>query len=224
MAIRYVLCAFEISNSLCGSDIQFHAFTSWVDANFAKICQFCFNSLKNTYEKSTCPNCRRPYDEKTIQYKIPTAEEFKADQANKTKKQAAARRRETEKKEVESSSRRNLAGVRVKQQNLVYVIGLVPQIKDESSLLQTLRGVDYFGQYGDIDKIVVSKAKPGAPSQGVGVYITYARREDAALCIATIDGSVKWRPSTESSVWYHEILLRISTWRDVHQQELQLPS
>ena len=73
---------------------------------------------------------------------------------------------------------------------MVYVIGLVPQIKDESSLLQTLRGVDYFGQYGDIDKIVVSKAKPGAPSQGVGVYITYARREDAALCIATIDGSV----------------------------------
>ena len=155
-----------------------------------QICQFCFNSLKNTYEKSTCPNCRRPYDEKTIQYKIPTAEEFKADQQNKTKKQAAARRKETEKKEVETSSRRNLAGVRVKQQNLVYVIGLLPQIKDESTLLQTLRGPDYFGQYGDIDKIVVSKAKPGSTNQGIGVYVTYARKEDAALCISTVDGSV----------------------------------
>ena len=109
---------------------------------------------------------------------------------NKTKKQAAAKRKETEKKEVETSSRRNLAGVRVKQQNLVYVIGLVPQIKDEHALLQMLRGSDYFGQYGEIEKIVVSKAKPGAANQGVGVYITYARKEDAALCIQTIDGTV----------------------------------
>ncbi|EXJ91372.1 hypothetical protein A1O1_04484 [Capronia coronata CBS 617.96] len=155
-----------------------------------QICQFCFNSLKNTYEKSTCPNCRRPYDEKTIQYKIPTAEEFKLDQLNKNKKQAAAKRKETEKREVENSSRRNLAGVRVKQQNLVYVIGLIPQIKDEQALLQTLRGPDYFGQYGEIEKIVVSKAKPGAANQGIGVYVTYARKEDAALCINTVDGSL----------------------------------
>ncbi|KAJ4509288.1 transcriptional repressor general negative regulator of transcription subunit 4 [Exophiala dermatitidis] len=154
-----------------------------------QICQFCFNSLKNTYEKSTCPNCRRPYDEKTIQYKIPTAEEFKLDQMNKNKK-AAAKRKETEKREVENSSRRNLAGVRVKQQNLVYVIGLIPQIKDEQALLQTLRGPEYFGQYGEIEKIVVSKAKPGAANQGIGVYVTYARKEDAALCINTVDGSL----------------------------------
>jgi CCR4-NOT transcription complex subunit 4 len=155
-----------------------------------QICQFCFNSLKTTYEKSTCPNCRRPYDEKTIQYKIPTAEEFKADQLNKNKKQAAAKRKETEKREVENSSRRNLAGVRVKQQNLVYVIGLIPSLKDEQTLLQTLRGPEYFGQYGEIDKIVVSKAKPGAANQGIGVYVTYARKEDAALCINTVDGSL----------------------------------
>lgn len=158
--------------------------------NLHQICQFCFNSLKNTYEKSTCPNCRRPYDEKTIQYKIPTAEEFKLDQLNKNKKQAAAKRKETEKREVENSSRRNLAGVRVKQQNLVYVIGLIPSIKDEQALLQTLRGPEFFGQYGDIEKIVVSKAKPGAANQGIGVYVTYARKEDAALCISTVDGSL----------------------------------
>jgi CCR4-NOT transcription complex subunit 4 len=154
-----------------------------------QICQFCYNSLKTTYEKSNCPNCRRPYDEKTIQYKIPTAEEFKLDQQAKNRKQAAAKRKETEKKEVENSSRRNLAGVRVKQQNLVYVIGLVPDLKDEPKLLQTLRGKDYFGQYGEIEKIVVSKAKPGQTNQGVGVYVTFARKEDAAVCIAAIDGT-----------------------------------
>ena len=91
---------------------------------------------------------------------------------------------------MENSSRRNLAGVRVKQQNLVYIIGLIPSIRDEQALLQTLRGPDYFGQYGEIEKIVVSKAKPGAANQGIGVYVTYARKEDAALCINSVDGSL----------------------------------
>jgi len=78
----------------------------------------------------------------------------------------------------------------VKQTNLVYVIGLIPTIKDESSLLQTLRGPEYFGQYGEIEKIVVSKAKASSASQGIGVYVTYTRKEDAALCIQTVDGSM----------------------------------
>lgn len=78
----------------------------------------------------------------------------------------------------------------MKQQNLVYVIGLIPSLKDEQALLQTLRGPEFFGQYGDIEKIVVSKAKPGAANQGIGVYVTYARKEDAALCISTVDGSL----------------------------------
>lgn len=154
-----------------------------------QICQFCFNTMKTTYEKSNCPNCRRPYDESTIQYKVPTAEELKADQLNKNKKLAATKRKETEKREVEASTRRNLAGVRVKQQNLVYVIGLDPNKKDEATLMETLRGKEYFGQYGPIEKIVVSKPKPGVANQGVGVYVTFRNKEDAALCISAVDGS-----------------------------------
>jgi CCR4-NOT transcription complex subunit 4 len=70
------------------------------------------------------------------------------------------------------------------------VIGLNPTIRDENQLLMTLRGPEYFGQYGEIDKIVVSKAKPGGnPNQGIGVYVTYATRADAATCIASVDGS-----------------------------------
>lgn len=76
------------------------------------------------------------------------------------------------------------------QKNLVYVIGLNPTARDENQLLQTLRGDKYFGQYGEIDKIVVSKAKPGGnPNQGIGVYVTFTRKEDAATCIACVDGS-----------------------------------
>ncbi|KAJ5168634.1 uncharacterized protein N7482_004228 [Penicillium canariense] len=155
-----------------------------------QICQFCYNNIKTHSEEGRCPNCRRPYDDSTIQYKIPDAEEFKADLALKHRKAAAAKKKEAEKREIEASSRKNLAGVRVVQKNLVYVIGLNPTIRDENQLLQTLRGRDYFGQYGDIEKIVVSKAKPGGnPHQGIGVYVTFSRKLDAATCIAAVDGS-----------------------------------
>ncbi|KAJ5776327.1 uncharacterized protein N7511_001338 [Penicillium nucicola] len=155
-----------------------------------QICQFCYNNIKTHSEEGRCPNCRRGYDESTIQYKIPDAEEFKADLALKHRKAAAAKKKEAEKREIEASSRKNLAGVRVVQKNLVYVIGLNPTIRDENQLLQTLRGREYFGQYGEIEKIVVSKAKPGGnPNQGIGVYVTFSRKLDAALCINAVDGS-----------------------------------
>jgi CCR4-NOT transcription complex subunit 4 len=156
-----------------------------------QICQFCFNNIKTHNEEGRCPNCRRVYDESTIQYKVPDADEFKADLALKHRKAAAAKKKEVEKREIEASSRKNLAGVRVVQKNLVYVIGLNPTIRDESQLLQTLRGPEYFGQYGDIEKIVVSKAKPGGnPNQGIGVYVTFARKVDAATCITAVDNSL----------------------------------
>ena len=121
---------------------------------------------------------------------MPTSEELKMDQLNRNKKLAAAKRKEAEKREVETSNRRNLAGVRVKQQNLVYVIGLEPtNKKDEATLMETLRGKDFFGQYGPIEKIVVSKPKPGSVNQSVGVYVTFRNREDAATCINCVDGS-----------------------------------
>ncbi|KAL3471545.1 hypothetical protein BJX99DRAFT_237338 [Aspergillus californicus] len=155
-----------------------------------QICQFCYNNIKTHSEEGRCPNCRRAYDDSTIQYKVPDVDEFKADLALKHRKAAAAKKKEAEKREIEASSRKNLAGVRVVQKNLVYVIGLNPTIRDESQLLQTLRGRDYFGQYGDIEKIVVSKAKPGGnPNQGIGVYVTYTRKLDAAMCINAVDGS-----------------------------------
>ena len=114
---------------------------------------------------------------------------FKADVALQARKKAAARQKEAERRLAESSSRKNLAGLRVVQKNLVYVVGLNPKIREED-LLQTLRGDQYFGQYGKIIKIVVSKAKEGSGgSQSIGVYVTFARKQDAASCIAAVDGS-----------------------------------
>lgn len=113
----------------------------------------------------------------------------KAENAAKAKKQAAMRQKEAQKKEADHLNRKHLSGLRVVQKNLVYVTGLSPRIQEEQ-LLETLRGDQYFGQYGKIIKIVVSKAKQGShPSQSVGVYVTFARKEDAATCIAAVDGS-----------------------------------
>lgn len=109
--------------------------------------------------------------------------------ALKAKKNAQARQKEAQKQEADTLSRKHLSGLRVVQKNLVYVTGLTPTIR-EDRLLDTLRGSDYFGQYGKIIKIVVSKARENAPQQTtVGVYVTFARKEDAAACIAAVDGS-----------------------------------
>ena len=109
--------------------------------------------------------------------------------ALQARKKAAARQKEVERRQVETLNRKHLAGLRVVQKNLVYVVGLNPKIREED-LLQTLRGDQYFGQYGKIFKIVVSKAKEGAGGkQSIGVYVTFVRKEDAASCIAAVDGS-----------------------------------
>jgi CCR4-NOT transcription complex subunit 4 len=114
---------------------------------------------------------------------------FKADVALQARKKAAARQKEVERRQVETLNRKHLAGLRVVQKNLVYVVGLSPKIREED-LLQTLRGDQYFGQYGKIIKIVVSKAKEGSGTDPtIGVYVTFARKEDAASCIAAVDGS-----------------------------------
>ncbi|KAI4112756.1 MAG: hypothetical protein LQ345_006139 [Seirophora villosa] len=153
-----------------------------------QVCQFCYNNIKNNMN-GLCPACRRPYDEKDIEWKSTSLEEQKADIALQARKKAMARQKESERKQVESLNRKHLAGLRVVQKNLVYVVGLNPKSREED-LLQTLRGDQYFGQYGKIVKIVVSKAKENANgNSSIGVYVTFARKQDAASCIAAVDGS-----------------------------------
>jgi CCR4-NOT transcription complex subunit 4 len=136
-----------------------------------------------------CPACRRPYNDKDIEYKVITPEEtaiHRARQVQKQKKNLQAQLKEKQKAEADSLSRKHLAGLRVVQKNLVYVTGLSPKLQEEE-LLHTLRGDTYFGQYGKIIKIVVSKARDRLDS--VGVYVTYEKKDDAASCIAAVDGS-----------------------------------
>jgi CCR4-NOT transcription complex subunit 4 len=159
--------------------------------------------------------------------------------AQKAKKNAQIRHKEAQKAEADSLSRKHLAGLRVVQKNLVYVTGLTPTIR-EDRLLDTLRGPDYFGQYGKIIKIVVSKARENAQhQQSVGVYVTFARKEDAEQCIKAVDGSangerqLRWvlrqvasffgvLISPQSPVRYDQILFGLSSWRTVQQPQLHV--
>ncbi len=157
----------------------------------------------------------------------------KAEIAQKAKKNAALRQKEAQKREADSLSRKHLAGLRVVQKILVYVTGLTPTIR-EDRLLETLRGNDYFGQYGKIIKIVVSKAKDTSHAQqSVGVYVTFARKEDAATCIAAVDGSPNGDKTLryghplsshdckltfmQGAIWNNEILLGVSAERNMQQ-------
>lgn len=120
----------------------------------------------------------------------PRLANYRADQALQAKRKAAARQKEAQKKEAETQSRKHLAGLRVVQKNLVYVTGMTPNTR-EPKLLDILRTSDYFGQYGEIVKIVVSKPRDatGPHPQSVGVYVTYRNKEDAATCIGCVNGS-----------------------------------
>ncbi|KAI1826703.1 hypothetical protein F4861DRAFT_529629 [Xylaria intraflava] len=157
-----------------------------------QICQFCFNNLKNNLS-GLCPACRRPYDDKDVKWKVVTREEeaeFRANiQKNQKKRASEQRAKEAQKREAEKENRKNLQGVRVVQKNLVYVTGLTPTVR-EDELLKTLRKPEFFGQYGNIQKISISNRKSSdGQQQSLGIYVTFEKKEDATKCIAAVHGS-----------------------------------
>ncbi|KAJ2009892.1 transcriptional repressor general negative regulator of transcription subunit 4 [Coemansia thaxteri] len=146
-----------------------------------QICRFCHNRISEDYG-GRCPACRRLYAEQTPRWKpISPAQVAKLKNEKKAK--------EREKREIESNNRRHLANVRVVQKNLVYVIGLPTNLAADD--VQTLRGQEYFGQFGRINKIVINRRQTGGSSQqpSVGVYVTYASKEEATRAINAVDGS-----------------------------------
>jgi CCR4-NOT transcription complex subunit 4 len=121
--------------------------------------------------------------------------EFKPMSQEEIKRLAQAKKqKEREKRELEQMNRKHLANMRVVQKNLVYVVGMDPKLAREE-LIPTLRSNEYFGQYGRISKILISKRTTasklvmGTQESSIGVYVTYVRKEDAARAIIAIDGS-----------------------------------
>lgn len=162
-----------------------------------QICQFCYNNIRTNPElNGKCPACRRLYEDKNIEYRNITAEEWKLQKAKIEKRKREKKIIEKEKKDAEQAKRHHLAGMRVIQKNLVYVVGLNPPCSYDD-LIPVLRSDKYFGQYGKINKIVINKRNPNpnnfhhmSSNPGYGVYVTFAKKEDATKCIAAVDGSI----------------------------------
>ncbi len=75
------------------------------------------------------------------------------------------------------------------QKNLVYVTGLNPTVR-EDELLKTLRKQEFFGQYGNIQKISISNRKSPDGSPSLGIYVTYEKKDEAQRCILAVNGSM----------------------------------
>lgn len=58
----------------CGYQVRWPSSSCPPSPNSFQICQFCYNNIKTTMN-GLCPACRRPYDEKNIQWKAVTQEE-----------------------------------------------------------------------------------------------------------------------------------------------------
>lgn len=158
-----------------------------------QICQFCYNNIRQNPDlNGKCPACRRPYDDESVEYKTMSPEELRREQNKQLKKEKEKKQREKEKKENEQMNRKHLAGMRVIQKNLVYVVGLNPPVPQDE-LIPLLKSDKYFGQYGKVLKAVINKRVPTVghhnPNSGYGIYVTFSKKEEAAKCIAAIDGT-----------------------------------
>ncbi|KAH7289817.1 hypothetical protein KP509_30G019900 [Ceratopteris richardii] len=149
-----------------------------------QICVWCWNHIMEMAEKDStegrCPACRTPYDKEKIVSTAVSPDKYRLGEANdKKQKPGKSKTRATE-------GRKNLSNVRVIQRNLVYVVGMPSALADE----ETLERKEYFGQYGKILKISVSKTGSQHSSAGssVSVYVTYVKEEDAMRCIQSVNG------------------------------------
>jgi len=161
------------------------------------ICVWCWHHIIDMAEKEEtegrCPACRTRYDKDRIVKMAATCDrtvaEKNAEKKHKTQKvKPKAAPPPTAMSTVES--KKHLASVRVIQRNLVYIIGLPAHLCHESVLERR----EYFGQYGKVLKVSVSRPT-GPPSQAsansnISVYITYAKEEEAIRCIQAVHNFV----------------------------------
>ncbi|KAF7732829.1 transcriptional repressor proteinral negative regulator of transcription subunit 4 [Apophysomyces ossiformis] len=139
-----------------------------------QICRFCWHHIKSNLN-GRCPACRRMYSDQIVEFIPVSAEEILRIKKEKKEK-------ERQQREMKDPSRRHLSNVRVVQKNLVYVLGLGSKHASVEN--------EIFKTYGKINKLVVSKRSANSTTQtSIGIYITYARKEDAAKAVAGLNGS-----------------------------------
>lgn len=170
-----------------------------------QICRFCWHRIREE-ENQKCPACRRVYTDEDAVY-LPPVNTNNIDTSASSSNSRLKKNGNTVSNNNNSSSkytivnappgviasRRHLVEIRVIQRNLVYVIGLAATIADEN----ILKDPAFFGQFGRVLKIVVSKrstslhekTSPSGATHSGSAYVTYEKAEEATRAIQYIDGS-----------------------------------
>ncbi|KAJ0260119.1 hypothetical protein HA466_0063700 [Hirschfeldia incana] len=153
-----------------------------------QICVWCWHHIIEMAEKDKtqgrCPACRTSYDKEKVVGMTASCERLVAELNNDRKKSLKAA-----KPKASSEGRKDLSltGVRVIQRNLVYVMSLPFDLADEDQRFQRR---EYFGQYGKVVKVAMSRTQAGDiqlfPNDSCSVYITYSKEEEAIRCIRSV--------------------------------------
>ncbi|KAK1270275.1 hypothetical protein QJS04_geneDACA016185 [Acorus gramineus] len=126
-----------------------------------EICVWCWHHIIDMAEKDDsegrCPACRSPYDKARIVGATASCERLVAE-INAEKKQKTQK---VKPKPTSVEGRKQLSSVRVIRRNLVYIIGIPMNLADENALERK----EYFGQYGKVLKVSISRTAGGAIQQ-----------------------------------------------------------
>ncbi|KAL0452197.1 UNVERIFIED_CONTAM: putative general negative regulator of transcription C16 [Sesamum latifolium] len=152
-----------------------------------RVCVWCWHHIIDMAEKDEtegrCPACRAIYEKDKVVAMQANCERTAKKSSNRKTKPPKAKPKTDEVK-------KDLSNVRVIQRKMAYVIGLPLTLADEDLLLRK----EYFGQYGKVTKVSLSRTVGGAIQQFINdtcsVYITYSKEEEALRCIQSVHGFV----------------------------------
>ncbi|KAF5770826.1 putative transcription factor C2H2 family [Helianthus annuus] len=152
-----------------------------------EVCVWCWHHIMDMAEKDAtegrCPACRTAYDKDRSVGLESNFQRVAGSNLSRKQKQPKAKPKPTEVK-------KDLSNVRVIQRKMAYIIGLPLSLADEDLLQRR----DYFGRYGKVTKVSLSRTAGGTVQQFVNdtcsVYITYSKEEEAVRCIQSVHGYV----------------------------------
>ena len=173
-----------------------------------KMCAFCFNRICSANNGNpSCPHCRKPYDLSNISIPHINKEDnhhsinhnttttfINNNTSNKPKTKTKKQRTSSN---HHSSSNNNddmehhsklsydeLSNIRVRQKNLVYVVGLPIGLCDE----QTLKTNKWFGRFGKIKKVYCNKKSSHVRTGSFAAFITFYSEKSAMSAISCMNG------------------------------------
>ncbi|KAK9061220.1 hypothetical protein SSX86_018400 [Deinandra increscens subsp. villosa] len=152
-----------------------------------EVCVWCWHHIMDMAEKDAtegrCPACRTAYDKDRS---VGLESNFQRVAGNNFSRKQKPPKAKPKPNEV----KKDLSNVRVIQRKMAYIIGLPLNLADEDLLQRK----DYFGQYGKVTKVSLSRTAGGTVQQFVNdtcsVYITYSKEEEAVRCIQSVHGYV----------------------------------